>query len=286
MTNPGNDPFTTPPPPGQGSPSTPPPYGVPYGVPGGQTYGAPTGQPYGTPGAPQYGTPAPQPYGTPGGPQYGAPAPQPYGAPGWQQPAPSVRKTRGAKILTFLGVGLGLLSLVLLVVGFSQIASAVATGATVLTEKIVSVPSPGTRDTELAAGSTYEIWATQSTTFSPSVTDVTVTDPTGAVVALSGATTAPDMSDLGIELVGRFTTTETGTYTLTVGEGADEVVLTSAGALDDLVSTLTSGGGMIVGGFLLGSLAFFMTVAGAIWWGVAASNNRKARALGAGRPVG
>ncbi|MBD9700346.1 hypothetical protein IGS67_12765 [Flavimobilis sp. GY10621] len=277
MTTPGNDPFTTPPPPGQGSPTTPP-----YGVPDGQTYGAPTGRPYG---APQHGAPAPQPYGTPGGPQYGAPAPQPYGAPGWQQPAPSVRKTRGAKILTFLGIGLGLVSLVLLVVGFSQITSAVAQGTTELTETIVTVPSPGTRDTELAAGSTYEIWATQSTTFSPSVTDITVTDPTGAVVALSGATNAPDLSDLGIDLVGRFTTTETGTYTVTVPEGAD-VVLTSAGAFDDLVSTLTAGGGMLVGGFLLGSLAFLMTVAGAIWWGVAASNNRKARALGAGRPVG
>lgn len=273
MTTPGNDPFMTPRPPGQGTPSSP----APYGTPDGQGYGAPAGQPY--------GGSASQPYGTPGAPQYGAAAPQPYGASAWQQAAPPIRRTRGAKILTFLGVGTGVIALALLVVGFGQITSAVASSSDQIAGTIVTVPSPGSRDAELAAGSTYEIWANRSETFSASVVDVVVTDPSGADVVLSEAITAPNLSDLGIEPVGRFTATEAGTYTLIVGEGADEVALTSAGALDDLVSTLTSAGLLLIGGFVLGALGFLMVLAGAIWWGVTASSNRKARALGAGYPV-
>lgn len=286
MTTPGNDPFMTPPPPGQGGPSSTPSSPVP----GSHGYGSPAGPVPGSTGAPQYG--APQPYTTPGAPQpYGAPGAQPYGAQqygpaGWQQPGtPAIRKTRGAKILTFVGVGLGVVALALLVTGFSRIAAAVAGGPSEIAQTIVSVPSPGMADADLTAGDTYEIWASQSTTFSPSVTDVLVVAPSGAEIPLTGATEAPDMSDLGFELLGRFTPTESGTHTLSVGEGADEVTLVPAGAFDDILEGLTGAGGMLVGGFLLGGLSFFLVVGGAIWWAVAASSNRKARAFGAGYPT-
>ncbi|QIK83612.1 PPC domain-containing protein [Sanguibacter sp. HDW7] len=273
MTMPGSDPYSTPTP-GPGAP--PPPTAAPtYGVPAGQPYGAPAGQPYGAPAA--------QPYPTSGG--Y-APAPggygQPqYGAPAWQ-PAPRMRKTLGAKILTFTGLGLSIVAVVMLVVGIGRIAETAPASLTELADSIASADTPGSTQVALTAGSTYEIWTSRSTSAFLDVDDILVTTPSGGTVAVVGATGDVSVNDLNASIVGRVTAPESGTYTIDVTSDMGVLTFMPNGTFDDLLTGFMAGTGLILGSLAVGGLGFCLLLAGAIWWGVAASNNRRVRALGGG----
>lgn len=295
MTTPGHEPSSTPPPPsGHGAQ---PPYGTqgtPYGQPqpsapyGAPAYGAPS-----APGAQPYGAPGGQgqPFGAPGsqhgasGQPYAAPT-QPYGAPGWQQPAPRMRKTLAAKIFTFLGIALGIGSIAMGVSGVASIQGALPADPAEWSESLTSIESPGTGTLAATAGTTYE-FLTSGTASSSDYEYVYVAGPSGAEVEIR-AVSASSLSSNGIDVsrFAQFTATETGTHTIEVGEGFDGVVIMKGGTFDNLFGDFATGAGLILGAVVVGGLGFVLLLIGAIWWGVAAANNRKVRAQGDGGPQG
>jgi len=252
MTTPGNDPVAGQP---YGQPTPPPAYGQPQG----QPYGQPQGQPY--------GQPQPQPYG------------QPYGAPAWQAPAPRLRRTRGAKVLTVLGAVVSVLSVVLFALGVSRIAEALPELPSDWAQSIVTVPAGGSGEATLSAGAEYDLWA--ATVGSARLDDVEVTAPSGASVTLARPTAGLSTIDVGGEVVARFTAPEDGTYTVAVAAAGVDLTIVPGGTLDDVAERVGGAAVLVVVSLLVGGLGFCLLLAGGIWWGVAASNNRRARALGA-----
>ncbi|MGP7961024.1 hypothetical protein ACTVCO_09465 [Sanguibacter sp. A247] len=264
MTTPGHDPFLTPPP-----PSGAPAYGTP-------------GQPSGAP-DPQHGAPIP-PYSGPTQP-YGAPA-QAYGAPAWQQPAPRLRKTLGAKIFTFLGAALSIGGIVMAASGISSVQEAMPDDPSQWAQTLTSIESPGTGTFTATAGTTYEL-ITSGEVSSTDYEYVVVQSPSGVDVELSSAADVV-LATNGVDVArfARFTATETGLHTIEVADGFDGVVVAQSGVFDDAFSALAVGAGLIVGAVLVGGLGFVFLLIGVIWWIVAASNNRKIRALSGGPTPG
>lgn len=266
MTTPGNDPYSTPTP----GPGVPPPPAAPYG--------APTGPPYPPQAAPGGYGQAPGGYGqAPGG--YGQPQ---YGPPAWQRPAPTLRRTLGARLLTFTGLVLSLAGVALLVVGIGRLADSFPGDIRDWVTSVAAVDTPGTTEVALTGGSTYELWTTRIDAAFADAGDVVVTGPSGEQVPVRSVAGDVSSTDLNASILGRLTVPETGTYTFTVTESLGVLTLMPDGTFDEIVTGFMTGTGLVLGSFVVGGIGFCLLLAGGIWWGVAASNNRKVRALGTG----
>ncbi|GGM23599.1 hypothetical protein ACFQBY_18580 [Promicromonospora citrea] len=204
-------------------------------------------------------------------------------SPGQQYPAPARPRKTGPKVLTFVGVGVLVLGIVLGVVGGVGTARGIAdmVPADLVTAQgtagsdaigVEQSTTPLTFEaTEPGAYIVYEVSRGPAALLAPSA--VTAEGPGGPVHIMppdqSGALPINGWSVYPLGVIGL---EDPGSHTLVVDERmATPDAAIAVGAPLDVDSTLAigTGGLVLLGGFLLGGLGFALTVAGAIWWAVA-----------------
>lgn len=219
---------------------------------------------------------------------------QPYTPPppgAWQPPggaygAPAPRtSTTGARVLTGLGVLTLVVAVVLAVVGVRSIGSVVADplesgpGSIVIARGEAGTPL----ELDAEAGRTYSLVSIDRTSgrTMPSSTDVTGPDGSPTRVVPASDSTNLDLDGASITRFASFTTGSAGTYTIEVVSSQSrswDVAVVDPSAVEDLARDLGVGVVLVVAGVLAGLLGLALTVAGAIWWGVRRSNQKKVAA--------
>ncbi len=218
----------------------------------------------------------------------------------WQQPAPKPASTRGAKILTFIGVGVVLLGLVALIfsgiVAKSMIPTGVITVDGMPGDRIIADTNvPGELTFEGTAEAKYTLWLVieEGEEAATSRQDVEVRDPEGNKLHVR----TPSITEKSVHSVyeanalGVVTAPKTGTYTVSVTKSALvtqneqlSVSLTDdyGPVADGIFGAFYKGLG-VIGLMILGSTGLFigggMALGGGVWWGVAAGNKKKQREM-------
>lgn len=217
------------------------------------------------------------------------PAPQPPSHPtAGPRPAAPVapRSTRGAKILTFSGAFMLLLTLAVGVVVVRTFVGVLPLGLVTSqgepgSEVVASLDAPGVTEVELAADR-YAVYVAQPSTGDDAenvvglATDLLVTSSDGTVVDTSHGTQVTATTGGGgvtAHTVASFTITEPGTYTVIAPATEDGSPATVLLAPDQDFAPFFAGiFGSILGVFLaigLGLLGFLMLLGGIVWWVVA-----------------
>lgn len=264
-----------------GSSATPGPYGPPGSGPAAS--GQAAGQ-QGTPGqygaAGQYERPAQ--YGTPG--QYAAPGP--YGAPPGYPQRPVATSTTGAKVMTFIGIGLILVAIAALIAGIVQVATSVS--------RFTDTPSgsspaldyvqlPGELSFTADDGEEYAIVVTSTSSRTIDLDDVVVAAPDGTSVPLSTSSLNFENSTYDSHTDVRaltFTAPEDGVYTvLVIGSSADlpgSMTAVNASELGKVIGRTALGVVSIVVSGLCGTLGLGLAIGGGIWWNTRSKAGRRA----------
>lgn len=206
-----------------------------------------------------------------------SPAPQ-------HSPTPAPRSTRGAKVLTFSGafvllltiaVGIGVARVFVGVLPVGVLASDGGPGP----ETVASLDAPGAVEVELDADR-YAVYVAQPTDGRGAdddpvglASDLLVADPDGAVVDTSGGTHVSSTTGRGgvtAHTVASFTITEPGTYQVVAPATEDGSPATVLIAPDQDFAPFFAGiFGSILGVFLaigLGLIGGLMLVGGIVWW--------------------
>lgn len=219
---------------------------------------------------------------------------QPYSPPppgAWQPPgaaygSPAPRtSTTGGRVLTGLGVLTLVVAVVLAVVGVRAIATVVADPLERGPGSIVIARGEAGEPLELdaEAGRTYSLVSIDRTSGRtlPSSTDVTGPDGSPTRVVPADDATNLDIDGSSITRFASFTAGSSGTYTIEVVSSQSrswDVAVVDPSAVESLARDLGVGVVLVVAGVLAGLLGLALTVAGAIWWGVRRSNQKKAAA--------
>lgn len=226
---------------------------------------------------------------------------QPYpphqpGTPGgWQPPAgrylpaPPRTSTRGARILTLIGVLVLVVAVVVGVVGIKTLSDTVsdplrpATGSVV----IARGPSDASLTLEAEAGRTYSLVAIDPTSAATVAATADVTGPDGEPVRVVPVDESTHLSLDGytVSRFASFTTTSAGTYTIDVVSSVTrswDVAVADPGAVDDLARDLVVGVVLVVAGVIGAGVGLVLSISGWIWWAVRRSNQRKVAAVQSG----
>lgn len=211
----------------------------------------------------------------------------------WLPPAPRQASTRGAKILTFSGIGVFILGLI--GIGFSifVIASIVPTAILTATggpgsEVITTSDVPGQTTVQGTAGSSYTVWTVSKTT-TPAQTErpnVEIDDADGNSINLRGpsVTGATTHQTYAAKSLATFTTPTSGAYTLTVTRSPDNdndewIFVSPAQDFGSFFTGIFSSVGLMIlgtGGLVVG---IGLGLGGGVWWAITVSNNKKPRGI-------
>lgn len=216
------------------------------------------------------------------------PAPYRPGPPTGPAPRPAAptgpRSTRGAKVLTFSGAFLLLLTVVVAVLVARVFVGVLPTGVVTSGGEpgpavVASVDAPGAVEVELEADR-YAVYLAQPSTGSDDpedavglAGDLLVTGVDGTVVDASGSTHVSMSTGRGgvsAHTVASFTITEPGTYEVIVPPTTDGSPATVLLTPDQDFAPFFAGiFGSVLGVFVaigLGILGFLMTAGGIVWW--------------------
>ncbi|ACZ21676.1 hypothetical protein Sked_17490 [Sanguibacter keddieii DSM 10542] len=222
---------------------------------------------------------------------------QPYTSPppGRWQPAGgpySLRtpktSTTGGRVLTLLGVLALVVATVLLIIGIRSIADVVADPLDGGPGSIVIARGEAGQPLELdaEAGRTYSLVSIDRTSgrTMPSSTEVTAPDGSPTRVVPEDDSTDLDLNGASVTRFASFTAGPAGTYTIDVVSSQTrswDVAVVDPSAVEGLARDIGVGVVLVVAGVLGGLLGLALTVAGAIWWGVRRSNQKKVAASSA-----
>jgi len=223
------------------------------------------------------------------------PPPQPGRPGGWQHqpgayaPAPPKTSTRGASILTLLGVLVLVVAVVVAAVGFTTLRDAVTDPLRPSSGSIVIArgPSDAPLTLEAEAGRTYSLVALDPTSAATVAATADVSGPGGDPVRVVPVDEKTHLSVDGftVSRFASFTTTEAGSYTIDVVSSVSrswDVAVADPGAVDDLARDLVVGVVLVVVGIIGAGLGLVLSISGWIWWAVRRSNRRKVAAVQAG----
>lgn len=223
------------------------------------------------------------------------PPPQPGTPGGWQpqagpyMPAPPKTSTRGAQILTLLGVLALVVAVVVGVVGIKTLSDAVTDPLRPAAGSIVIArgPSDAPLTLDAEAGRTYSLVAVDPTSAASVAATADVTGPDGEPVRVVPVDEKTHLSLDGftVSRFASFTTTSAGTYTIDVVSSVSrswDVAVADPGAVDDLARDLVVGVVLIVAGVIGAGIGLVLSISGWIWWAVRRSNQRKVAAVQAG----
>lgn len=222
--------------------------------------------------------------------------PHPSGpAAGWQPqpgpylPPPPKTSTRGARILTLLGVLALVVAVVVGVVGIRTLSDAVTDPLRPSAGSIVIArgPSDAPLTLEAEAGRTYSLVALDRTSAASVAATASVAGPDGAPVRVVPVDESTHLSVDGytVSRFASFTTTTAGTYTIDVVSSVArswDVAVADPGAVDDLARDLVVGVVLVVAGVIGAGIGLVLSISGWIWWAVRRSNQRKVAAVQSG----
>ena len=222
---------------------------------------------------------------------------QPYQPPhpgAWQpqgpyMPAPPKTSTRGARVLTLIGVLALVVAVVVGVVGITMLRDAVTDPLRPSAGSVVIARGPSDQPLTLdaEAGRTYSLVSLDATSAAGVGATAEVTGPDGEPVRVLPVDESTHLSVDGytVSRFASFTTTTAGTYTIDVVSSVTrdwDVAVADPGAVDDLARDLVVGVALVVAGVIGAGIGLVLSIAGWIWWAVRRSNQRKVAAVQAG----
>lgn len=211
---------------------------------------------------------------------------QPLSYPG-QRPV----STKGAKILTFSGIGVLVIGVIALVAAIMMLFSIVPSGLLTSSgapgsETIANTDVPGSTSITSQGNTAYTVWAVsdEGGRFSTTRKDVEVRGPDGQVVALRtpSVSASSSVNSFRTEAFGEFQATAAGTYEITVSAATttnaeERVFVTEAMQFGSFITGLFGTVGLMflgIGGLIVG---FGIALGGTIWW-ITANNKKKRQA--------